>query len=153
MPAAILDAPFFLLALRSWWEIPVVVAGLILWALIATFWEKWRVHRSRNWPTAQGVLSNVRSKPVDGGANGVDYYKIKFDYTYTVTQAHTGSYSFNCVKEAQANGAVTYLRDKTVTVRYAPGNEAKSLLWEDDVWNLWYDDYWNSCQTAPADQT
>ena len=142
MPLTALSLPWILLRLRSWWEIGLIVGLLALWALFLTCKEKLMKYRSRGWPTATGVVSNVKVRKVDGGINGVDYWKLTFDYTYQVQQQHTGSYSFNCATENMADGATAGMKDKTVSVHYNPSNESKSILWEDEIWDIWWDTYW-----------
>jgi hypothetical protein len=39
------------------------------------------------------------------------------------------------------DGAVAGLRDKTVSVHYPRSNEARPLLWEDEIWDIWWDTY------------
>jgi hypothetical protein len=132
-----------LLRIRSWWEISLIVGALGLWVLVLTCREKWRKHRTRGWPTTPGAVENIQVRKVDGGMNGVDYWKTSFDYTYQVQQQHHGSYSFNCTSEKMADGAIAGLKDKTVSVHYKPSDESKGIVWEDEVWNVWWDTYWN----------
>jgi len=172
MPLAAFSVPTILMKLESHGGIAIFVCVLALYGIVVTLKEKWRVHKSKTWPTATGAISNVKQEKVDGGVNGVDYHKVSFRYTYQTNRGqtnrgqtkqgqaqqgqmrqpeHTGSYSFNCISEAQANGAVAGLVDKTVSVHYQPGNEAKSVLWEDEVWNVWFDAYWQSNEgNAPS---
>jgi len=170
MPLAAFSVPTILMKLESHGGIAIFVCVLALYGIVVTLKEKWRVHKSKTWPTATGAISNVKQEKVDGGVNGVDYHKVSFRYTYQTNRGqtnrgqtkqgqaqqgqmrqpeHTGSYSFNCISEAQANGAVAGLVDKTVSVHYQPGNEAKSVLWEDEVWNIWFDRYWQ-CNEGDA---
>ena len=107
--------------------------------LFRIFREKWRVYRTRGWPTSQGTVGNIRPDKVSGGANGVDYWKVKFDYTYKVQQEHTHSFSIICATENLANRASAGLKDKTVSVHYKPSDENKAMLWEDEVFNIWWD--------------
>jgi hypothetical protein len=147
--------------LESHAGITIFVCVLALYGIVVTLKEKWRVHKSKNWPKATGSISDIKTEKVDGGVNGVDYHKVSFRYTYQTQPAqaqpgqtqpeHTGSYSFNCISEDQAKGAVAGLLDKTVCVHYQPGNEAKSVLWEDEVWNVWFDTYWQANEgNAPS---
>jgi len=165
MPLAAFSVPTILMKLESHGGIAIFVCVLALYGIVVTLKEKWRVHKSKTWPTATGAISNVKQEKVDGGVNGVDYHKVSFRYTYQTNRGqtkqgqaqqgqmrqpeHAGSYSFNCISEAQANGAVAGLVDKTVSVHYQPGNEAKSVLWEDEVWNIWFDRYWQ-CNEGDA---
>jgi hypothetical protein len=136
-----LSLPWILLRMRSWKEIVAVVALLGILGLFLTCREKWRKYRTRGWPTAPGIVANIRVRKVDGGVNGVDYWKLTFDYTYKVEREHTDSYSFNCVTENMADGASAGLKDKTVSVHYRPSDENKAILWEDEVWDIWWDTY------------
>jgi len=108
-----------------------------------TFREKLRKYRTRNWPTADGRVSNMQARQVSGSDSGIDYWKFSFDYTYTVQHTHTGTYRFNCTSKTMVAGASAGLTGKTVRVHVNPYYEAKSLLWEDEVWDLWWDTYWN----------
>jgi hypothetical protein len=60
-----------------------------------------------------------------------------------VQQEHKGSYSFNCTSERMGQGVIAGLTDKTVCVHTKPSDESKSVLWEDEIWDLWWDTYWN----------
>jgi hypothetical protein len=142
MTSIALSLPLIFLRIRSWWEIGVILALLGLWVVFLTCKEKLRKYRTRGWPTSPGTVGNIQVKKVGGGLNGVDYWKLTFDYTYHVQQDHTGSYSFNCVTENMADGATAGLKDKSVSVHYPPSNEAKGILWEDEVWDVWWDTYW-----------
>ena len=51
---------------------------------VVTLIEKRRVRRTRKWPTAPGSVSEVTSRCVIQ-ANGPDYWKVGFTYTYTAT--------------------------------------------------------------------
>jgi hypothetical protein len=134
---ALLDIPYILLKLRNWRGVATVAGLLAVWWAVATGREKWRKYRTRGWPTAEGAVSNIVVKKVDGGANGVDYWKLTFDYTYRVSAEHTGSYSFNLVTEKLRDRAEAGMVGKVVCVRYDPKDEAKSVLWFDEVWDLW----------------
>jgi hypothetical protein len=127
---------------RPVWVIVPAAALLLVLGVFLTLQEKWRKYRSREWPTSVGAITNLQARKVDGGINGVDYWKISFEYVFRVTQEHTGNYSFNCVSEKMANGALAGLTDKVVSVHYKPTDEAKALLWEDEIWDLWWDTYW-----------
>jgi hypothetical protein len=139
MALAALSLPWILLRMRSWQEIVAVVVLVVLLGLFRIFREKWRVYRTRGWPTSQGTVGNIRPDKVSGGANGVDYWKVKFDYTYKVQQEHTHSFSIICATENLANRASAGLKDKTVSVHYKPSDENKAMLWEDEVFNIWWD--------------
>jgi hypothetical protein len=143
MSLTALSLPWILLRLRSWWEILLIVGLLALWALFLTCKEKLRKYLSRGWPTAPGTVANIRTRKVDGGMNGVDYWKLTFDYTYRVQQEHSGSYSFNCATENMADGATAGMTGKTVSVHYKPSGESKGILWEDEIWDVWWDTYWH----------
>ena len=134
--------PSLLLRIRSWWEAAVIAGFLALLVLVLTCWEKWRKYRTKGWPTSPGTVAYIHVRKVDGGLNGVDYWKLSFDYTYQVQQEHTSSYSFNCATENMADGATAGLTDKTVSVHYKPSDENKGILWEDEVWDIWWDTYW-----------
>jgi hypothetical protein len=151
MLMASISFPLFLLFLRNKWEIAFIAGALALWGAIQFGREKLRVYRSRNWPKATGTVTNIQSRKVDGGINGVDYYKVTFDFNYRVDQDHTGTYDFNCTSEAMAEGAVAGLQDKTVSVHYKPSDESKGILWEDEIWDIWWDTYWQ--MTHPDPQT
>jgi hypothetical protein len=139
---ACISFPLFLLFLRNKWEIAFIVGALTLWWAVQTCREKLRVYRTRSWPTATGTVTNIRSRKVDGGINGIDYYKVAFDFNYRVAQDNTGTYEFNCTSEAMADGAVAGMQNKTVSVHYKPSDEAKGILWEDEIWDIWWDTYW-----------
>ena len=136
-----LSVPWFLLRIRSWWQVAIIAGLLVLLALFLTFREKLRKYRTKGWPTAPGAVRNIRVRKVSGGANGVDYWKLTFDYTYRVVYEHSNSYSFNCMTENMADGACAGLKDKTVSVHYKPSDESKAMLWEDEVWDVWWDTY------------
>jgi len=136
MALAAFSLPWILLRMRSWQEIVAVVGLVGLLGLFRIFREKWRVYRTRGWPTSPGIVGNIRVRKIDGGVNGIDYWKLTFDYTYKVEREHTGSYSFNCVTENLASRASAGLKDKTVSVHYRPSDENKAILWEDEVWKI-----------------
>jgi hypothetical protein len=148
-----MSLPLVLMRLRSWWEIGVIVGLLALWGIFQTCKEKLRKYRSRGWPTTPGAVENIRVRKVDGGLNGVDYWKVTFDYKYCVQQEHAGSYSFNCVTEKMAQGATAGLQDKAVSVHYKPSDEAKGIVWEDEVWDVWWDTYWQADKAASVATT
>ena len=150
---ALISLPLFYGRIHSWWQIELIVGLLALWWAVQTFREKLRKYRTRGWPTATGTVSNIAMRKVDGGLNGVDYWKVSFDYSYRVAQEHSGSYSFNCTSEAMADGAVAGLKDKTVCVHYSPSGEGKMLLWEDEVWDIWWDIYWQLSHAEDAPGT
>ena len=139
----IISLPGILSRIRSQGEITFIVVFLALWLLFFTVREKLRVYRTRTWPKTDGDITEVSVKKVGGGINGVDYWKVSLEYSYRVQQEHAGKYSFNCTSENMGNGAVAGLAGKTVAVHYQSSDEAKSLLWEDEVWDIWWDTYWN----------
>jgi hypothetical protein len=139
---ALISLPLFLGRIHSWCQVELIVGVLALWWAVQTFREKLHKYRSRGWPITTGTISNIAVRKVSGGLNGVDYWKASFDYSYSVTQPHSASYSFNCVSEEMAAGAVAGLKDKAVCVHYSPSDESKCLLWEDEVWDIWWDTYW-----------
>ncbi len=143
--------PSLLMGLRSRWEIGAIVALLALWLAFQTGREKVRKYRTRNWPTAPGKIADIRARKVDGGLNGVHYWKLTFDYSYGVAQQHMGTFAFNCTSEAMASGAAAGLEGKAVSVHYKPSDESKGILWEDEVWDIWWDTYWQ--MTHPATET
>jgi hypothetical protein len=145
------DLPSILLGNRSRSEIVFIVVFLLIWLLVQTGREKLRKYRSRRWPTNAGAITNLGVRKVDGGLNGVDYWKITIDFIYTVagsaigqpaSDSYSGSYSFNCTSEEMAQGAMAGLKDKPVSVHYNPKDTGKGILWEDDVWDIWWDTYW-----------
>lgn len=146
----VISLPWIFARMHSWWEIGVIAGLGVLWVIFQTCREKLRKYRTRGWPTAAGKIAEIKVRKVDGGLNGVDYWKVSFDYSYRVAQEHSGSYSFNCATEAMADGAVAGLKDKTVCVRYSPSNEGKMLLWEDEVWDIWWDTYWQMSHAEDA---
>lgn len=123
----------------SFWQFLLVgLGGLAIYAVLSEAWEKWRKHRTRSWPTAQGAVVDVLNTYESGGANGVRYWRISFRYNYTVNGIeHSGKYKFNCVSESQGKRAEEKLTCATVNVHYDPQDAAKGLLWEDEVWDLW----------------
>jgi hypothetical protein len=143
----IFDLPSILARIHTPGQIAFVVVILLIWLVIQIGREKWRVYRSKSWPTAAGTIAKLTSKKVWGGFNGVDYWKIQIEYTYTAAgdlaqTEYSGSYSFNVTSEEQSNGALAGLKDRTVSVHYDQRNPAKGLLWEDEVWDLWWETYW-----------
>jgi hypothetical protein len=135
--------PSIFLLLRNWHEIAFIAGALAVWGIVATMKEKWRKYRTRSWPTTSGAVKNVQVDKVDGGVNGVDYWKVSFEYSYRVKQEHTGKYKFNCTSEKMSQGAFAGMTDKTVNVHYKPSNEADAVIWEDEIWDIWWDTYWN----------
>ncbi len=127
---------------QSWDRIAFVVGGLAVWLAFRFGREKLRVYRSKSWPTCSGAVEKLAIRKVDGGLNGVDYWKITFDFRYQVEAEHTGSYAFNCTSESMANGAMAGLAGKIVTVHYPKSNPAKGIVWEDEIWDVWWDTYW-----------
>ena len=127
---------------QSWDKIAFVAGALALWWAVQAGREKWRVYRSKGWPTCPGAVENLAVRKVDGGMNGVDYWKVSFDYRYRVTEEHVGSYKFNCTSEEMAHGAMVGLEGKTVSVHTPPANEGKGIVWEDEVWDVWWETYW-----------
>lgn len=123
-------------------ELGLIALLLAIYFAIVTIKEKWQVHRTKSWPTTQGAIENLRIEKISGGLNGIDYWKVRFHYKYRVQEEHGGDYAFNCKDEEMGQGAVTGLQDKTVCVHYKPSDEGKSVLWEDEIWDLWWDTYW-----------
>ncbi len=124
--------------LRAPHAIGLVLVLLAVYYAVVTELEKWRVHRTRSWPTAAGNISDVRTEFEPGGTNGVDYWRVYFKYTYTVDSAeYTGEYHVNCVKESLAQSASAGLSSAQALVHYDPQKPAHSVLWEDEVWDLW----------------
>jgi hypothetical protein len=120
-----------------------IIAGLtVIVVVLMTLREKLRKYKTRNWPISVGTIEDLHLVKVDGGLNGVDYWKVLFRYKYRVQGEHEGKYSFNCTSEAMGQGAIAGLQDKTVCVHYKQSDESKSLLWEDEMWDLWWDTYW-----------
>jgi hypothetical protein len=142
--------PYFLLRIRSLRELGIIAALSVLIVLAMTLREKWRKYRTRKWPRCAGRITSLKLSKVDGGFNGVDYWKVVLDYSYYVLQEHNRSYSFNCASEHMGESAVAGLTGKAVSVHYHPSNENKSLLWEDEVWDIWWDTYWNSDKPETA---
>ena len=127
---------------QSWEKIAFVVAVLAIWLAFQKGREKLRVYRSRSWPTCAGTVEKLAVRKVDGGLNGVDYWKITFDFRYQVEAEHTGSYKFNCTSEEMAQGAMAGLEGKSVSVHYPKSNPEKGIVWEDEIWDVWWDTYW-----------
>jgi len=122
----------------------VIIAGLAVVVVAAmTLWEKWKKYRTKNWPTATGTITKLDAYKVDGGLNGIDYWKVAIHYAYQAQHEGAGVYTFNCTSELMSQGAVAGLTDKPVCVHYSPFKESKSLLWEDEVWDIWWDTYWH----------
>ena len=120
------------------WELAALAAFFAIGYVVLKIVKAWTKFRTGGWPTAEGAIGNIRSRKVENStANGVDYWKVTFDYSYRVAEEHSKSYSFNCLTEAMANRAVAGLAGKTVRVRYKPSDETHALLWEDEVWDLW----------------
>lgn len=152
MESLALSMPLFLLRIHSWGEIGFIVGALAVWGLVVTMKEKLRKYRTRSWPTAAGAVSNIQVEKVWGGVNGVDYWKVRFEYSYQGQQTHTGKYKFNCATEKMSQGASAGMQDETVNVHFNPRNEADSVLWEDEIWDIWWDTYWAmKDEPAPAD--
>ena len=137
MLPAFASIPFILLKLGSWQRMAAAAGLLALFGVFMTGREKLRKFRTRNWPTTPGAIGTIEVKKIDGGANGVDYWKLTFTYTYTVQQPHSGTYSINLVTQGLLDKASAGLPGKTVRVHYNSKDEAKALLWEDEVWDLW----------------
>ena len=134
--------PFILSRVRSAGELAAIAGIAVAIAAAMMLWTRWQQYRTRRWPTSIGTIASLDVRKVDGGLNGIDYWKVTIGYTYTVQQEHQGSYSFNCTSEQMGQGAVAGLTDKPVCVHYSPSNESKSLLWEREIWDLWWDTYW-----------
>jgi Protein of unknown function (DUF3592) len=137
MLTTLASIPYILLKLHSWQRVATAAALLALFGLFMTGREKLRKFRTRNWPTVRGLVGEIAVKRVDGGANGVDYWKLTFTYTYTVQQSHSGTYSINLVTQGLLDAASAGLPGKTVPVHYNPRDESRPVLWEDEVWDLW----------------
>ena len=138
MKVLLLTLPLALQKLRMPGFIGSVVILLALYYLVVTAIEKWRVHRTRRWPTAIGTIEDVTAVRQDGGANGADYWRVLFNYTYTVDgRPYSGKYHVNCVTEGIRDEAAAGLSVAQATVHYSPSEPAKSVLWEDEVWKLW----------------
>ena len=86
----IISLPGILSRIRSQGEITFIVVFLAFWLLFFTVREKLRVYRTRTWPKTDGDITEVSVKKVDGGINGVDYWKISLEYSYRVQQEHAG---------------------------------------------------------------
>jgi hypothetical protein len=139
MPPMVISLPYALWKLHSWTGIAVAVGALVIYAAGSMLLEKWRKHRTRGWPTVQGAVVDLKNTYEDGGANGVRYWRISFGYNYTVNGSdHSGHYKFNCVSEGAGKKAAERLNGATVNVHYNPRDAAKSMLWEDEVWDLWF---------------
>ena len=138
MPLLFAVSPFLIQRLRVPGFISSVVGLLVLYYLVVTAIEKWRVYRTRNWPTAVGVIQDVTAVRKDGGANGVDYWQVLFNYTYTVNgKQYSGKYHVNCATEGIRDEAAAGLPVAQAIVHYSPSDQGHSVLWEDEVWNLW----------------
>lgn len=137
-----LSIPTILARFHTARDLGLIGLFLAIYFVIVTGKEKWQVHRTRQWSTAQGTIENLQLEKVSGGMNGVDYWKVRFHYRYNATGEHEGTYAFNCTSETQGQGAIAGLQNKTVCVHYKPGAEGKSVLWEDEMWDLWWDTYW-----------
>jgi hypothetical protein len=152
---AFLDLPWILSRLRSRTEIVFIVGLLILYFLVQTAREKWRVYKTRRWPTASATIVRLGYEKIDGGIHGVDYWKVRIDYTYMAANdsgkaQHSGEYRFNVTSEEQAAGAIAGLKDKTVSVHYNPSHVAEGVVWEDEVWDIWWETYWQISHPAEA---
>jgi hypothetical protein len=150
MMVASISLPSIFLLFRSWHEIAFIAGALAVYGIFMTGKEKWRKHRTKSWPTTTGTINDVKVEKVWGGVNGVDYWKVTFSYAYQVQQPHTGKYSFNCTSETMGQGAVAGMQDKTVSVHYKPSNEAETVIWEDEIWDIWWDTYWAMTHEDPA---
>jgi hypothetical protein len=137
MATAALSLPWILVTLHSWSRILLFVGFLFLYWLFVTLKEKWAKIRTRNWPVTQGPIENIRVEKVEGGVNGADYWKLTFDYTWTVSTQHRDSYSFNLTTDRLRDAAETGLVGKVAAVHYNPKNEADACVWFDEVWDLW----------------
>ena len=142
MTSIAVSLPTLLSGIRSVREFGVILVLAAVVVAVMTLWEKWKKYRTRNWPTATGTITKLDASKVDGGLNGIDYWKVAVHYAYGAQQEHSGVYTFNCATEQMSQGAVAGLTEKPVCVHYSPSNESKSLLWEDEIWDLWWDTYW-----------
>jgi len=138
---------------QSWDKIAFVVGALAVWWAVQTGREKLRVYRSRSWPKCPGAVEKLAVRKVDGGLNGVDYWKITFDFRYQVEREYTGLYAFNCTSEGMAEGAMAGLEGKSVSVHYPKSDAGKGIVWEDEVWDVWWDSYWKMSHTAASEVT
>lgn len=147
-----ISLPTILARMHSARELGIIALLAAVVITFMTLWEKWKKYHTRNWPSAKGSVTKLDLRKVDGGLNGIDYWKVTIDYTYQAQQEHKGSYSFNCTSETMGQGAIAGLTGKSVCVHYSPSKESKSLLWEDEIWDLWWDTYWDtdSNQVKPA---
>jgi hypothetical protein len=150
----LINLPEILVRLHTPARIATAVVLALAIGAVLILREKLRKYLTRSWPVSTGTVSNVQVKKVDGGINGIDYWKVSFEYTYSVAQEHSGKYSFNCTSELMGQGAAAGMADKTVAVHYKPSNESKALLWEDEIWDIWWDTYWDmaypSSEAAPS---
>ena len=146
-----LSLPWILARFHSWGQIGVVALLLAVWLAFRMGREKLRVYRSRSWPTCPGTVEKLAVRKVDGGLNGVDYWKITFDFRYQVEAEHTGSYAFNCTSEGMAEGAMAGLAGKSVSVHYPKSDAGKGIVWEDEVWDVWWDTYWTMSHPDAAE--
>ncbi len=137
-----MSLPWILGRLHSWGQVGFVAGVLAAWWAARAGWERLRVYRSKGWPTCDGAVEKVAMRKVDGGLNGVNYWKVSFDYRYVAKEEHVRSYAFNCVSEAMGDGAVAGLEGRTVRVHFSPADEGKGIVWEDEVWDVWWDTYW-----------
>jgi len=139
MTLMLISLPYALWKLHSWTGIAVAGGALVVYGVGAVLWDKWREHETRSWPTAPGAVVDLQNTYESGGPNGVRYWRISFHYNYTVNGAdHSGHYKFNSVTESAGQKAFQKLTGATVSVHYNPRDAAKSLLWEDEVWNFWH---------------
>jgi hypothetical protein len=141
-----LDLPSVLARVPSKSEILFILGALLTWFLVQTGREKWRVYSTRRWPTAAGRAVQASYKKIDGGLNGIDYWKVELEYAWKVVGGETeyaGIYKFNVTSEEQAQGAVAGLTEKAVSVHYDPAKKSHGVLWEDEVWDIWWETYWS----------
>jgi hypothetical protein len=145
-----ISLPTTLLRFRSLQQLAIIAGLAVVVILVMTLRDKWLQYRTKSWSTCVGTLTAVSHRKVDGGLNGIDYWKVTLEYSYRVLQEHSGEFSFTCATEGMAEGAVAALQDKTVCVHYKRSNEANSVLWYDEVWDIWWDPYWNSSKNGAA---
>jgi hypothetical protein len=137
IPIAI-SLPTIFARLHSAGAIGFAVVVLAIYFVVVTAIEKWRVHRTRKWPTVPGATTEVHTEFISGGINGVDYWRVHFVYVYSVNGTeYRGKYHVNCVSEGLSKDATAGIAKGPATVHYDPANPVKSVLWEDEVWNLW----------------
>lgn len=133
-----MSLPTIIARLGSFNAIIFAAFALAGYFVIVTAIEKWRKFRTRSWPTAAGATCDVEKEFVSGGVNGVDYWRVNFHYTYSVGGTeYKGKYHVNFTSESMREQALAGITKGPAIVHYDPANPLKSVLWEDEVWNLW----------------